>query len=118
MDAKMSLAIQNFILSYTSREELRDEDIQTLIDEACSTYLLDNVYIMEKMPNSNKIVYSFISNKGQGIWQTGMEVLLSSKEQSNLARMYNEEHLSEQNIDNRLFSNIKASSFVQVPFSV
>ena len=108
MDAKMSLAIQNFILSYTSREELRDEDIQTLIDEACSTYLLDNVYIMEKMPNSNKIVYSFISNKGQGIWQTGMEVLLSSKEQSNLARMYNEEHLSEQNIDNRLFSNIKA----------
>ena len=69
MDAKMSLAIQNFILSYTSREELRDEDIQTLIDEACSTYLLDNVYIMEKMPNSNKIVYSFISNKGQGIWQ-------------------------------------------------
>lgn len=104
MDIKISIAIQNFVLSYTSNQELRDEDIQILLDEVCNTYSLDYVYIMEKIPNSKKVVYSFVSHLRQDIVKPGMEVLLDL---DNLAQRYNEEYLSEENIDCRTFENIK-----------
>ena len=107
MDEKISLAIQKFVLSYTSNENLRDEDIQTLLDEVCQAYLLDYVYIIEKIPSSQKIIYSYISRNRQGIVQLGMEVLLNSNDELVLASQYDKEHLSEQIIDYHIIENIK-----------
>ena len=105
MDTKIDLTIQNFVLAYTAKKDLDDKDMQTLLDEVCKIYDLDNVYIIERLLPRDVCVYSFISSKPFLYVQKGMEIMLN-KNNVLLAEAYDDENLSEQSIDDTRFPHL------------